>query len=45
MNVALRANFEISVEKLNLDQFSKLEVYKRDNELNDLIIMFLGRNM
>ena len=30
MNVALRANFERSVEKLNLNQFSKFEVYKRD---------------
>ena len=30
INVALRANFERSVEKLNLNQFSKFEVNKRD---------------
>ena len=29
MNVALRANFERSVENLNLNQFSKFKVYKR----------------
>ena len=31
MNVALRADFERSVEKLNLNQFSKFSVYKRDH--------------
>ena len=30
MNVALGADFERSVEKLNLNQFSKFSVYKRD---------------
>ena len=30
MNVALRANFERFVEKLNLNQFQKYEVYTRE---------------
>ena len=30
MNVALRASFQIPVEKPNLNQFQKFEVYKRE---------------
>ena len=48
MNIALRDNFQRSVEKLNLNQFPKFEVYKREYiflSMNDLIIKFLGRNI